>query len=143
MDTDSSHVRLSAVGIVAISLFLALFMRLWFLQGIDRQEFEAASVSNRLRVIHEEGPRGRILDRNGKVLVDNETSIVVALDREPLRKMDQAERDGRYQRRKPHSARERGSLPPQKSQGNQQPDRVIHLRARIDKQGQREQIAQP
>jgi penicillin-binding protein 2 len=93
MDTDSSHVRLSAVGIVAISLFLALFMRLWFLQGIDRQEFEAASVSNRLRVIHEEGPRGRILDRNGKVLVDNETSIVVALDREPLRKMDQAERD--------------------------------------------------
>ena len=42
MDTDSSHVRLSAIGIVAISLFLALFMRLWFLQGIDRQEFEAA-----------------------------------------------------------------------------------------------------
>ena len=92
MDTDSSHVRLSAIGIVAISLFLALFMRLWFLQGIDRQEFEAASVSNRLRVIHEEGPRGRILDRNGKVLVDNETSIVVALDREPLRKMADEER---------------------------------------------------
>jgi len=92
MDTDSNHVRLSALGIVAISLFLALFMRLWFLQGIDRQEFEAASASNRLRVIHEEGPRGRILDRNGKVLVDNETSIVVALDREPLRKMEEPER---------------------------------------------------
>lgn len=89
MDTDSNHVRLSALGIVAVSLFLALFMRLWFLQGIDRQEFEAASVSNRLRVIHEEGPRGRILDRNGKILVDNRTSIVVSLDREPLRKMDE------------------------------------------------------
>ena len=48
MDTESKQVRLSAVGIVAISLFLALFVRLWFLQGIDRQEFEAASVSNRL-----------------------------------------------------------------------------------------------
>ncbi len=96
MDTDSSHVRLSAIGIVAISLFLALFMRLWFLQGIDRQEFEAASVSNRLRVIHEEGPRGRILDRNGKVLVDNETSIVVALDREPLRKMVEEDRQALF-----------------------------------------------
>lgn len=94
MDTDSTQVRLSAVGIVAVSLFLALFVRLWFLQGIDRQEFEAASVTNRLRVIHEEAPRGRILDRNGRVLVDNRTSIVVALDREPLRKLDDEERQG-------------------------------------------------
>ncbi|MGB3411472.1 MAG: penicillin-binding transpeptidase domain-containing protein [Microthrixaceae bacterium] len=92
MDTDSGHVRLSAIGIVAISLFLALFMRLWFLQGIDRQQFEAVSESNRLRVIHEEGPRGRILDRNGKVLVDNKTSIVVSLDREPLKKLDEKKR---------------------------------------------------
>ncbi|MDQ2678793.1 MAG: penicillin-binding protein 2 [Actinomycetota bacterium] len=92
MDTDSNQVRLSAIGIVAISLFLALFMRLWFLQGIDRQEFEATSVSNRLRYIHDEAPRGRILDRNGKVLVDNRTSIVVSLDREPLRKLEPEER---------------------------------------------------
>jgi penicillin-binding protein 2 len=85
MDTDSNQVRLGALGIVAVALFLALFARLWFLQGIERQEFEAASVSNRLRVIHTEGPRGRILDRNGRVIVDNRTSVVVALDREPLR----------------------------------------------------------
>ena len=85
MDTDSNQVRLGAIGIVAVSLFLALFARLWFLQGIERQEFEATSVSNRLRVIQTEGPRGRILDRNGKVVVDNRTTIVVALDREPLR----------------------------------------------------------
>ena len=85
MDTDSNQVRLGAIGIVALSLFLALFARLWFLQGIERQEFEATSVSNRLRVIQTEGPRGRILDRNGKVVVDNRTTIVVALDREPLR----------------------------------------------------------
>lgn len=85
MDTDSNQVRLGALGIVSVALFLALFARLWFLQGIERQEFEAASVSNRLRVIHTEGPRGRILDRNGRVIVDNRTSVVVALDREPLR----------------------------------------------------------
>ncbi|MFV0317920.1 MAG: penicillin-binding protein 2 [Microthrixaceae bacterium] len=85
MNTDSQKVRLGALGIVALSLFLALFARLWFLQGIERQEFEAASVSNRLRVIQTEGPRGRILDVNGKVIVDNRTTIVVALDREPLR----------------------------------------------------------
>jgi len=97
MDTDSRQVRLSALGIVALSLFLALFVRLWFLQGIDRQKFEVASASNRLRVIHEEGPRGRILDRNGKVIVDNRTSRVVALDREPLRKMDDDERNAHFE----------------------------------------------
>src|SRR5690606_3245197 len=97
MDTESRQVRLSALGIVALSLFLALFVRLWFLQGIDRQKFEVASASNRLRVIHEEGPRGRILDRNGKVIVDNRTSRVVALDREPLRKMDDAERNAHFE----------------------------------------------
>src|SRR5690606_23629317 len=52
----------------------------------------ATSVSNRLRYIHDEAPRGRILDRNGKVLVDNRTSIVVSLDREPLRKLEPEER---------------------------------------------------
>lgn len=93
LDTDSTHIRLSAVGVVALSLFLTLFMRLWFLQGIDRKQFEAVSQSNRLRVIHEEAPRGRILDRNGKVIVDNKTSVVVSLDREPLRKMKESERD--------------------------------------------------
>ena len=93
MDTNSTHVRLSAVGIVALSLFAALFVRLWFLQGIDRQRFESAAESNRLRVIHEEGPRGRILDRNGRVIVDNRSTIVVALNREPLRKMDRSERE--------------------------------------------------
>lgn len=98
MDTDSNQVRLSALGIVALSLFLALFVRLWFLQGIDRQKFEVASASSRLRVISEEGPRGRILDRNGRVLVDNRTSIVVALDREPLRELDGDERTGAFTR---------------------------------------------
>lgn len=98
MDADSRQVRLSALGIVAVSLFLALFVRLWFLQGIDRQKFEVASASNRLRVIHEEGPRGRILDRNGKVIVDNRLSRVVALDREPLRKMEESERDEEFVR---------------------------------------------
>jgi len=96
MDTESNQVRLSALGIVALSLFLALFVRLWFLQGIDRQKFEVASASNRLRVIHEEGPRGRILDRNGKILVDNRTSIVVALDREPLRKLSEQQRPAEF-----------------------------------------------
>ena len=98
MDTDSNQVRLSALGIVALSLFLSLFVRLWFLQGIDRQKFEVASASSRLRVINEEGPRGRILDRNGKILVDNRTSIVVALDREPLRKMNLAARTAEFTR---------------------------------------------
>ncbi len=92
MNTSSTQVRLSAIGIVAVCLFAALLVRLWFLQGVDPQRFEAATESNRLRVIHEEGPRGRILDRNGRVIVDNRTMIVVALDKEPLRRLEDEER---------------------------------------------------
>lgn len=87
MDAENPQLRLSIVGVVVISLIAALFARMWFLQVLDQQEFEAASAENRLREIHVEGPRGRILDRDGQVLVDNAVSIVVGLDRTALRNL--------------------------------------------------------
>jgi len=79
-DHADPRIRLSIVGVVVVSLFASLFARLWYLQVINRSEFQVQASAIHLRVIHEEGTRGRILDRNGKVLVDNRVSLVVYLD---------------------------------------------------------------
>ena len=63
-----------------LSLFAALFARLWFLQVMTAPEYQVAAENNRVRVVQVEAPRGRILDRNGNVLVDNRRSIVVTVD---------------------------------------------------------------
>ncbi len=46
---------------------------------------------NRTREVAVEAPRGRILDRNGKVIVDNRTSLVVTIDRYAFNKMKAAD----------------------------------------------------
>jgi penicillin-binding protein 2 len=85
---DSPRIRLSILGIVAFSLFAALFARLWYLQVIGTEEYQLqAEVQNR-REIAIEAPRGRILDARGRVLVDNRISIVVTLDPQTLAALD-------------------------------------------------------
>lgn len=71
MSNDSARLRLSIIGIVVVSLFSALFARLWYLQVMDTSEFQALATQNRVRTIYEPAPRGRILDRQGRVLVEN------------------------------------------------------------------------
>lgn len=71
MSTDSARLRLSVVGVIVVSLFSALFARLWYLQVMDTDTFQALATQNQKRVIFEPAPRGRILDRQGRPLVDN------------------------------------------------------------------------
>ena len=68
---DSARLRLSIVGIVVVSLFSALFARLWYLQVMDTGTFQALATQNRVRTVYEPAPRGRILDRQGRPLVEN------------------------------------------------------------------------
>src|SRR3954471_3372861 len=78
---DTSRLRLSIIGVIVISLFGALFARLWFLQVMDSDELATKVVHNATRTVFEPAPRGRILDRNGKVLVENKETFVVTLSR--------------------------------------------------------------
>jgi penicillin-binding protein 2 len=81
MSPDTPRLRLSVLGIVVLSLFAALFARLWYLQIMVAPEARVAAEANRVRTVAVEAPRGRILDRNGVVLVDNRISVVVTIDR--------------------------------------------------------------
>ncbi|MFQ5556290.1 MAG: penicillin-binding protein 2 [Acidimicrobiales bacterium] len=83
-EDERQRLRLRIIGIVAVSLFAALFARLWYLQALESDELQAQAAANTLRVVPEEGPRGRILDRSGRVLVDNKVVQVVTIDRVDL-----------------------------------------------------------
>ncbi|MBK9181026.1 MAG: penicillin-binding protein 2 [Acidimicrobiales bacterium] len=84
MSADSPRLRLGILGIVVVSLFATLFARLWFLQVMAAPTFQVAAESNRVRIVQETPVRGRILDRNGTIIVGNRQSAVVTVDREAI-----------------------------------------------------------
>jgi penicillin-binding protein 2 len=83
---DKSRLRLSVLGVVVISLFCALLARLWYLQVLVSPTLKVQAQQNSVAVEYTEAPRGRILDRNGKVLADNRVVLAFVADREQLAK---------------------------------------------------------
>jgi penicillin-binding protein 2 len=82
---ETSRVRLSVIGIVVLSLFAAMFSRLWYLQVMDTAKFQSIATRNRVRIVHEEAPRGLILDRKGRPLVTNRSSLAITVSRAELK----------------------------------------------------------
>jgi penicillin-binding protein 2 len=86
MTQDSSRLRLGVLGMVVLSLFCALLARLWYLQVLASPTFKVEAQHNSVAVVYTEAPRGRILDRNGKVLADNRVVLALVADREQIAK---------------------------------------------------------
>jgi penicillin-binding protein 2 len=80
-NAETARLRLAMVGVVVLCLFAAMFARLWYLQVMASHTYVTASINNQVRRIFEPAPRGRILDRQGRVLVDNRVSEVVTISR--------------------------------------------------------------
>ena len=80
--TDGA-LRMRVFAFIALVLFGGLVARLWYLQGLEaqREEFQQRAQTNVLEEVYEEAPRGRILDRSGRVIVDNKVVEVVTIDR--------------------------------------------------------------
>lgn len=72
--------RVAVIGAVGLVLLGVLFFRLWSLQIVTGDKYLAEANQNRTREIRVPAPRGRILDREGNVLVDNRTSMALQLD---------------------------------------------------------------
>jgi penicillin-binding protein 2 len=89
--SESPRLRLAVVGVVVVSLFSALFARLWYLQVLDSSTFVTAATTNQIRLVYEDAPRGRILDRNGQVLVDNRRTQAITVNRNELEKLENAD----------------------------------------------------
>ena len=86
MTQDSSRLRLGVLGMVVLSLFCALSARLWYLQVLASPTLAVEAQLNSVAVVYTEAPRGRILDRNGKVLADNRVVLALVANREEVDK---------------------------------------------------------
>jgi len=66
---------------VVLSLFSALLARLWYLQVLAAPAMKVEAKNNSVAVLYTEAPRGRILDRKGRVLADNKVVLALVADR--------------------------------------------------------------
>jgi len=78
--TNRLALRIALFGGVAVVLFAILFFRLWLLQVLDGEKYLAEAKNNRTRSYRVSAPRGQILDRNGRVLVANRTSLALQVN---------------------------------------------------------------
>jgi len=74
------------LAFIGLTLFGAMFARLWYLQALESESLQAEAQSNVLQPVYEQAPRGRIFDRNGRVLVDNRVVQVVVIDRREMQR---------------------------------------------------------
>src|SRR6266496_2592297 len=84
-DEKLSPVRLTAVQYVILAIFLLLAYGLWQLQVSQSEYYSAAAEENRVRNVPILAPRGKILDRNGRPIVENYRSLTALLLRDASR----------------------------------------------------------
>src|SRR4030065_1170617 len=82
------NARLMMVGAVVVTLILALFLRLAYLQLFAHRHFETLSQANRVKPIPIQPPRGLIFDRDGVVLAQNYPVYTLEIIPEPGDGMD-------------------------------------------------------
>jgi penicillin-binding protein 2 len=84
--TPQLALRVAILGGVALVAFGLIFFRLWYLQVLSGDKYRAEANDNRVREIKVQAPRGEIVDREGRVLVDNRTGLAVKVTPDKLPK---------------------------------------------------------
>lgn len=90
--------RIGAIQAVAFILLVLLGIRLYYLQVVRGDYYSERAENQRVRLIPIPAPRGAILDRNGKLLVDSRPTYNVVLSNEPLKKINVHDRVADYSR---------------------------------------------
>src|SRR6266404_4561272 len=80
--------KLLAVQYAILVLFLVLAFGLWRLQVMRTERYESLAEKNHIRTIPILAPRGKILDREGRIIVDNYPSFSALLMREQPRELE-------------------------------------------------------
>ena len=81
-DQKLPQVRLAIVSYVIVGMIALLLVGFWKLQIIESDHYTQLAERNRIRAIPIIAPRGRMLDREGRFLVDNYSSFSVLLLRD-------------------------------------------------------------
>ncbi|HET6216332.1 MAG TPA: penicillin-binding protein 2 [Acidobacteriaceae bacterium] len=77
--------KLTIVQYAIVGILLVLLSGLWRLQVIGAQNYRTLAEQNRIRKVPILAPRGKLFDREGRLLVDNYPSVSCFLIREPGR----------------------------------------------------------
>jgi penicillin-binding protein 2 len=83
-----STIKLAAVQYGVLALMLALAAGLWRLQILGAQNFKMLAEQNRIRKVPILAPRGKLFDRESRLIVDNYPSVSCYLVREQNRNVD-------------------------------------------------------
>jgi penicillin-binding protein 2 len=73
------QLRLTAVQYGIVGMFLLLIFGLWRLQVMSSEKYDAQAQANRIKEVPILAPRGKILDRYGRIIVDNYPSFSALL----------------------------------------------------------------
>src|SRR6202051_2396008 len=83
-----SPLRLTAVQYIVLLIFLFLAYGLWKLQVMQSGKYAQLAEQNRVRNVPILAPRGKILDREGRIIVDNYPSFSALLLRDSSRDLN-------------------------------------------------------
>ena len=84
-DEKVSPLRLTAVQYIILAIFMILAYGLWRLQVVQSDMYASLAEKNRIRNVPILAPRGKILDREGRIIVDNYPSFTALLLRDSSR----------------------------------------------------------
>src|SRR5437588_5936823 len=84
-DEKIPTVKLAAIQYLIFAIFLVLAWRLWDLQVLSSEKYASLAENNRIRKVKILAPRGKILDREGRIIVDNYPSFSALLMRDQPR----------------------------------------------------------
>src|SRR5438105_2854975 len=87
-DEKVSPVRLTGVQYIILGIFLLLAYGLWRLQVMQQDFYASQAEKNRIRNVPILAPRGKILDREGRTIVDNYPSFTALLLRDQGRDLN-------------------------------------------------------
>ena len=87
-DNRLPQARLAIASYIIVGMIGVLLIGFWKLQVIDADKYSTMAERNRVRYIPVIAPRGRMLDRDGRVLVDNRPSFSVLLLRDDLAQVE-------------------------------------------------------
>ncbi len=82
--TSQFALRVAILGGGALVMFFIIFFRLWYLEVLSGDKYLEQAQNNRVREIKVPAPRGQIVDRNGRVLVDNRTALALQVKADEL-----------------------------------------------------------
>jgi penicillin-binding protein 2 len=80
--------RLGVMQFVVLSLVTGLMAFFWYLQVLRGRHYRDLAENNRSRLVNIAAPRGPLLDRNGRVLVENRPSFNLVLTPEHSEDLD-------------------------------------------------------